>query len=70
MSDLVRLLKDLGQDAKLAEAYENDPDSVLRDYDLSDAEIEALKAGDLEAIRKASGLKELHMTNITIKSHS
>jgi hypothetical protein len=69
MSDLVRLLKDLGQDAKLAEAFENDPDSVLAKYDLSDAEIKALKAGDLDAIRKASAVEELHMTNSTIKSH-
>jgi len=69
MSDLVRLLKDLGQDAELAAAYEKDPDSVLEKYDLSEAEIKALKAGDLEEIRKASGLEELHMTNSTIRAH-
>jgi len=69
MSNLVRLLKDLGQDAKLAGAYEKDPDAVLSNYDLNKDEIKALKAGDLDAIRKASGLKELHMINTTIKSH-
>lgn len=69
MTELVRLLTDLGQDAGLAEAYENDPDSVLEKYDLSDLEIKALKAGDLDKIREASGLDELHMTNVTIKSY-
>jgi hypothetical protein len=69
MSDLVRLLKDLGQDAKLAEAYENDPDSVLEKYDLSKEEVEALKAGDLDKLREASGLDELHTTNSTVRAH-
>jgi len=69
MSELVRLLKDLGQDAKLSETYAEDPDAVLSHYDLNDTEIKALKAGDLDKIRNASGLKELHMTNSTIKSH-
>lgn len=69
MSDLVRLLKDLGQDAKLAEAYEKDPDAVLEKYDLSKEEIEALKTGDLDKLRNTTGLDELHLTNSTVKSH-
>ncbi|MEN1728527.1 MAG: hypothetical protein AAGJ52_08800 [Pseudomonadota bacterium] len=69
MSELIRLLKDLGQDAKLAAAFEQDPDSVLKHYDLSDEAIKALKAGDIDAIRKLSGLDDVHMTNSTIKSH-
>jgi hypothetical protein len=69
MSDLVRLLKDLGQDASLAETYEQDPVSVLKKYDLSKEEVKALKSGDVDKIREISGLDELHMTNSTIKSH-
>ena len=68
MSELVRLLKDLGQDAKLAEAYEKDPDAVLKQYDLSDAEVEALKSGDLDKIREVSGLDEVHVTKSTVRS--
>lgn len=68
MSELVRLLKDLGQDARLAEAYEKDPDAVLKQYDLSDAEVEALKSGDLDKIREVSGLDEVHVTKSTVRS--
>lgn len=69
MSELVRLLKDLGQDAELAEAYAKDPDVVLKQYDLSDDEIKALKSGDLDKIREVSGLDDLHMTNSTVKCY-
>ncbi len=69
MSELVRLLKDLGKDAKLADAYAKDSDAVLSEYNLTEAEVEALKAGDVDKIREASGLEELHMTNATIKSY-
>jgi hypothetical protein len=69
MTELVRLLKDLGKDAKLADAYAKDPDAVLSEYDLTEAEVNALKAGDLDKIRAASGLEELHMTNTTVKSY-
>lgn len=69
MSELVRLLNDLGRDAQLAESYSRDPDSVLVKYDLSDAEMKAMKSGDIDQVRKASGMKELHTTNSTIKSY-
>jgi len=69
MKELVRLLKDLGKDAKLADTYAKDPDAVLSEYDLTADEVNALKAGDLDKVRAASGLEELHMTNVTIKSY-
>ena len=68
MSELVRLLRDLGQDARLAESYEKDPDAVLKQYDLSDDEIKALKSGDLDKIREVSGLDEVHVTKSTVRS--
>lgn len=69
MSELVRLLNDLGRDARLAEAYAEDPDSVLVKYDLSNAELKAMKSGDVDEVRKASGMDEVHLTNSTIKSY-
>lgn len=69
MSELVRLLTDLGQDAELAEQWEKDPDSVLKDYKLDDDVIKALKAGDVEAIKKASGMDNVHLTNVTISAY-
>ena len=69
MSELIRILNDLGRDAQLAEAYSEDPDSVLAEYDLSDAEVKAMKSGDVERVKDISGLNEIHMTQSTIKSY-
>jgi hypothetical protein len=69
MSELVRLLNDLGRDARLAEAYAENPESVMSGYDLGEAEVEAMKSGDVERVRKISGLDEVHLTNSTIKSY-
>lgn len=69
MDNLKKLLLDLGQDAALERAYENDPDAVIAKYGLDDAAAAALKAGDLDTLRKLSGLDELHLTNSTIKAY-
>lgn len=69
MAKLNDLLIDLGRDADLAAAYEKNPNSVLSDYELTETERQALLAGDLDAVQKASDLKALSLTNTTIKSH-
>ncbi len=69
MSELIRLLNDLGQDASLADAWARDPDEVLAGYKLDDAVIKALKAGDVEAIKRASGMDNVRLTNSTIKAY-
>lgn len=69
MAKLNDLLIDLGRDADLAAAYEKNPDSVLSRYELTDAEKQALLAGDVDAVQKASGLTSLSMTNSTIRAH-
>ena len=69
MSKLVELLQRLGADAKLASAYEENPDAVMQEAGLSDEEREVLKSGDIEKIREATGLKELERTNIIIRAY-
>ncbi len=69
VSELVRLLKDLGQDAELADKWEGDPDSVLKDYNLDADMIKALRAGDVDAVKKASGMENLYLTNVTVKAY-
>jgi Trk K+ transport system NAD-binding subunit len=69
MSELVRLLLDLGRDADLAEAWARDPDEVLQDYELDEEVIEALKAGDVDALKAASGLDDVRLTNTTVKAY-
>lgn len=58
LSKLLELMRKLGADAKLAAAYERDPDAVMRRFGLSDAERLAMRNKDYEAIKQLSGLKE------------
>ncbi|RFF27062.1 MULTISPECIES: hypothetical protein [unclassified Wenzhouxiangella] len=69
METLKQLLKDLGSDAKLAAEYEKDPDGVMEKRDLSDEAREAMKRKDLDAVRRLSGLDEVHLTNSTVNAH-
>lgn len=69
MSSLVDLLKALGRDAALAEEYRKDPDAVLDRYDLSDEERRAVKEGDVDAVKRLSGLSDVHTTHGTIHSY-
>lgn len=69
MATLNDLLNDLGTNAELAASWEKDPEGVMAGYTLSDKEKQALLDGDVETLRKASGMESLHMTNSTISSH-
>jgi hypothetical protein len=55
MSALTDFMKKLGQDAKLLEAYKQDPRAVMRANGLSDEEIEAVMAGDEAKLKKLTG---------------
>jgi hypothetical protein len=69
MEALKQLLKDLGSDAELAAEYEKDPDGVMAKRDIPDEAREAMKRKDLDAVRRLSGLREVHLSNSTIQSH-
>ncbi len=69
MSRLVDLLRDLGNDADLCEAFKADPDAVCDRYGLDDDQKAALKAGDVEAVKKAAGLPTVSLTNGIITSY-
>lgn len=69
MENLRKLLFDLGADAELARSFEQNPDEVLVEYSIDGAAAKAIKSADLEALRKLSGLDELHLTNTTIKAY-
>ena len=55
MSNLTDFFTQLGQDAKLMEAYKQDPEAVMRAHGLSDDEINAVMAGDMEKLKALSG---------------
>lgn len=69
MESLKQLLRDLGGDAKLAAEYQADPDAVMKARGLPDEARKAMKAKDVETVRKLAGLGEVHLVNSTIKCH-
>lgn len=69
MQELKQLLKDLGSDAELAAEYEKDAEAVMQRRGLSREARDAMKAKDVDAVRRLSGLREVHLTNSTIHAH-
>ncbi len=70
MSNLLRLMKQLGADAALNDEYKKDPASVIDRFDLNDEERDALLNKDYEAIKRLTGLKDgQYATNSTIKAY-
>lgn len=68
MSRLRELLVDLGKDAAVHDAYLADPKGVMARYELSDEEVEAMLAKDLEAVKRLSGMDQLE-SNGVINAH-
>jgi len=69
MDALKQLLKELGSDAKLAAEYEKDPGGVMKTRGLSDEARDAMERKDVDAVRRMTGLGEVHLSNSTVKSH-
>lgn len=68
MSKLLGLMRRLGSDAALAEAYARDPDAVLQREGLSDEEHRAMAERDYAAVKRLTGLEDgKFATNHTIK---
>lgn len=59
MSELTRLLKQLGEDSKLHDEYVADPKKVMKERGLKDEEIQAMLDKDVDKLKKLSGLEEL-----------
>lgn len=64
MSDLTKLLKQLGEDPKLHEKYVADPKGVMKEWGLKDEEIQAMLDKDLDKLRKLSGIDKLKSNGI------
>jgi len=59
MTGLKQLLIDLAKDAELQDQYESAPEETMQRYKLSDEEIKAMLAKDIEAVKRLSGLDSL-----------
>jgi hypothetical protein len=68
MAGLKQLLIDLGRDAELADDYRENPKAVMKKYELDDRAVLAMLNNDVEAVKKLSGLDEVH-SNGVIKAH-
>jgi len=68
MSQLKKLLVDLGQDAELAARYEKDPEQVMGEYGLTGEEMSAMLDRDLDKLKKLSGLDNLK-SNGNVQAH-
>lgn len=69
MSKLLELMRRLGSDAALADAYHKDPKTVLERAGLSDEEQRAMLEKDYDAIKALTGLKDgQYATNSTVKT--
>ncbi|MEA5445394.1 hypothetical protein VCB98_06140 [Gammaproteobacteria bacterium AB-CW1] len=66
MSKLADLIHRLGEDAELESRYEKDPEAVMAEFELSEEEKKALAAGDLDEIRRLTGLSNIEKTSRAI----
>ena len=70
MSKLLELMRELGRDAALAQAYQTDPDAVMQQAGLSDEERQALIDKDYDAIKRLTGLTDGQFaTNSVIRAY-
>ena len=69
MAKLADFLRRLGRDSEFEGKYEDDPEGFMKEWGLTDEEREAVRSGDVDRIRKLSGLSDLHKTQSTIKSY-
>lgn len=68
MSGLRQLLVELGKSATLHDEYVAKPEAVMKRYNLTDEEIEAMLAKDLEKIKRLSGMENLK-SNSTVSAY-
>jgi predicted DNA-binding protein (UPF0251 family) len=69
LPNLADLLKKLGEDAALEESYRKDPEAVMDQFDLGDEEREALRSGDIEKLKRMTGLSVMSISNGTVTSY-
>ncbi|WP_293650223.1 hypothetical protein [Thiolapillus sp.] len=69
MSKLTQLLKRLGAESDLAEAYEKNPQKVMEEAGLSKEEMELLRKGDLEKLEESTGLSSCQKIKSVIKAY-
>ncbi|MCL1037863.1 hypothetical protein L2750_11940 [Shewanella submarina] len=70
MSKFNEFFEQLASDAKLMEAYKQDPKGVMKSYGLTDEEILAVMSGDQEKIKTLSGDESIYGNYVHIQTPS
>jgi hypothetical protein len=65
MPDVNALLDRLASDPELQARWEVDPDSVVKEFDLTDAQRDALLSGDVDSLVE-QGLAERHVQQMRV----
>lgn len=69
MSNIVKLLADLGTDAALEKEYSENPESVMGRYELSDEEKSAMTNNDVDKVKQLSKQDNIRMNDLIIKRY-
>ena len=69
MSKLAELMKNLGSDAELAKAYEENPQKVMEEAGLSEDEMKLLQEGDLKKLEDSTGVGSCQKIKTIIKAY-
>lgn len=70
MSRLTDLLKDLGADAELEQAFQRDPEGVMDRYEIDEATRTALRREDVNELSRVTGLSDISLSNGTVKGYA
>lgn len=69
MSKLAEFLQSMGRDADLNAEFEKDPEGVMSQFELSDDEKKAIREGDVDTVKKMSGLQNVRLTKSNVNSY-
>ncbi|GAK33880.1 hypothetical protein JCM17846_29370 [Iodidimonas nitroreducens] len=68
MSKLLEFMTKLGEDSAFRDSYVADPDGVMKNFGLTDAECKMIRTADVEGIKKTLGVEHVYL-NVHVPPH-
>ena len=69
MSNIVKLLSDLGCNAELQSEYQTNAEQVMDQFGLSEEEKDAMRCGDVDKVKSLTNQESIKMFDSIIKSY-
>jgi len=66
MNKLLQMLRDIGSDANTHQQFEADQEALMNRYGLDEQEKNAVRACDIDAIKKLTGASDVRLTKTSI----